>query len=118
MKDLRSPETYWRYISFIKQGGNSNGCNLCKPFPLIEEFNHWRILNNEFPYDAVAKTTHLLLPKRHVAYQELNVEEREEYDLIRSTYIEEHYHITVETPVKRQSIPKHFHVCLLVFKDD
>ncbi|OGI95613.1 hypothetical protein A2917_03630 [Candidatus Nomurabacteria bacterium RIFCSPLOWO2_01_FULL_42_17] len=117
MRDLRSLETHQKYLKFIADGNLSHGCNLCKTQPSIKEFVHWRIVPNPFPYDAVAKIHHMILPKRHVMYGELNEEEKMEYESLRWTYVEDNYDFVYQVVIKRQSIPEHFHTSLLVYHD-
>lgn len=33
---------------------------------VVKEFKHWVIVQNQYPYDAVAEVHHLLAPRVHV----------------------------------------------------
>ena len=56
--NLRSKEMHQKYITTPKNP------DFFTTAPSIEEFNHWRIINNDFPYDNVASVHHMLIPKR------------------------------------------------------
>ena len=114
MGDMRTRETREKYLAFIAKGGNSNGCNLCSA-PSLKEFEHWRIVDNDFPYDLVAQTTHMIVPKRHVDENGLTNEEIEEYKTIKKTYLVDYYNCIYETVPRRQSIRGHYHLILMVF---
>jgi hypothetical protein len=116
MIDLRTEETHERYEQFKRDGFLDHGCNLCKMQP-IKEFEFWKIINNDFPWDLVFKTNHMLIPKRHIVYNELNEEEKKEFDLIKSDYVDKNYGLLIEATNTKKSIPSHFHIHLIVFKD-
>jgi diadenosine tetraphosphate (Ap4A) HIT family hydrolase len=115
MTTLRSKETEERYKTEIDNGLLENGCALCKK-EALKEFKRWKILLNDFPYDAVAQTHHMLVPKRHLIEKELPEEEREELQSIKDTYLSDHYDYMVEATHKTKSIPGHFHLHLLLLK--
>jgi hypothetical protein len=85
---------------------------------LIKEFDSWVIVTNEFPYDAVASTSHMLATKREVEFDWdlLTKEERDEYELIRKTYLAEHYDAIWENLPRGSTVAHHFHVHLIVLK--
>ena len=113
---LRTEKTFKAYEKFKKDGFLADGCNLCKETKSIKEFKYWRIINNMFPYDRVAKTSHIIIPKRHVSYEKLNKIEKKEFELIKLRYINKKYHFTMEAMKNRMSIPAHFHIHLIVLK--
>ena len=113
---LRTKKTYRRYEKFKKNGFLANGCNLCKEAKSLKKFKHWRIINNLFPYDCVAKINHIIIPKRHVNYKNLNKIERKELESIKSKYIERKYQLIMEAMKREMSIPEHFHLHLIVLK--
>jgi predicted nucleic acid-binding OB-fold protein len=115
-QDLRTKKTYDKYMSMIAKGLLDHGCRLCQIKP-IKQFKYWKIINNDYPWDLVAKTNHILVSKRHITYEKLNQVERKEFDVIKAGYIEKNYGHIVETTNKRKSIPSHFHVHLLVLKN-
>ena len=119
MIDLRTRKTTNRYKKHIADGFLADGCSLCKKNKkeLIKEFKHWKIVNNIFPWDRIAKTSHMVIPKRHVKGINLTMTEIKELESIKSGYINEKYQIIVESTHKNKSIPEHFHLHLIVTKD-
>ena len=116
MVSLRSKRMHNIYVKALANGLTQNGCNLCKESKVIKDFKYWKVINNDFPYDLIAKVNHMIVPKRHATYKTLNSKEKKEYEYIKNTFIEKKYHILVETVVKRQSIGAHFHTNLIIFK--
>jgi len=84
--------------------------------PSIREWEHWRIIENLFPYDAAFKVHHLLLPKRRVSEIELNEEEKKELEVILQELTDVYSFWMVNFKAK-QSIKNHFHIHLLTYKD-
>lgn len=113
---LRTKESQKHYLKLMSEGFLNNGCNLCIA-PAINEFKYWRIVDNKFPYDLIAKINHMILPKRHTNYKGLSREEKDELDVIRAEYIGKNYVYIVETVEEKKSIPAHFHLHLIVPKD-
>jgi len=114
--DLRTKKTRRKYLKLISEGFLVNGCSLCKETKSIKEFKHWRILNNRFPWDRIAKTHHMIIPKRHTIYEKLNEIEKKEFEIIKVGYIEEKYELIAEAMNKKKSIPKHLHIHLIILK--
>lgn len=85
--------------------------------PRLREWEHWALIENEFPYTAVFKVHHLLIPKRIVDKDNLTDEESEELMLILDKMNEE-YDCLLVNYEKKQSIRNHFHVHLLIYKDN
>lgn len=112
MLSLRSKETEKKYQE-VRAERDPSFCALCEATPL-EEFTHWKILQNDFPYDEVASTHDMLVSKRHVTEGEITQEEWLEYNKIKHGYVAEKYEIVMEGTQKLKSIPDHFHVHLLV----
>lgn len=85
---------------------------------LIKEFKNWVIIENEFPYDAVATTSHMISTKREVRleWKLLNKEEREEYEIIKEEYLKNNYDAVWENFPSGQTLPHHFHLHLLILK--
>lgn len=85
---------------------------------LIKEFKNWVIIQNEFPYDAIAETSHMLSTKRVVAFDWalLTDEEIKEFNELKNTYLKENYEVIWENLPKGQTQPGHFHLHLLVLK--
>jgi hypothetical protein len=117
MGSLRTPEMEQKYIDYRKDGHMNHLCNICEKAPIIKEFKLWKIVGNLFPWDRVAKIQHMVVPKRHVVYEELSGEEKREFDEIKVGYIEKEYEIIAEATNKIKTIPSHFHMHLIVMKD-
>ncbi len=108
-----------KYIKWLK---NNKG-NLQNPLQhLIEkpikEFKYWLIIENEFPYDAIAENHHMLVPKRQIGFDWslLNTEETDEYNLIRKEYLPKVYDVVWENLPDARTIPVYFHIHLLKLK--
>ncbi len=114
---LRKKETQDKYEIAKKTHAFITECALCKKAEPIHKFEHWLLVPNSFPYDLVAETHHMLIPKRHVTYKELTGEEREELELLKSTHLEDNYETIAENTNRRKTIPQHFHLHLIVFKE-
>jgi diadenosine tetraphosphate (Ap4A) HIT family hydrolase len=117
MKQLRSAKYHETYEKLKLERKGQDHCFLCST-KSIQEFKHWRILLNDFPYDVIASTHHLIVPKIHKTEHLLTEEEREELILLKDTVLDKVYEFVVETLPSQKSIPKHFHLHLMVFKDD
>ena len=116
MGSLRTKESQQKYKDLIAKGHLSIGCKLCEDKSL-KEFTHWRIITNLFPFDLIAKTHHMIIPKRHITYNELTEVEKQELELIKTTLLGEEYEFMIENLSKMKSIPEHFHLHLVVTKD-
>lgn len=118
MNELRSKRTYRKYMKFKAGGFLADGCNLCKnkKGELLKNFKYWKILKNIFPYDLIAETHHMLMPKRHVAEKALTKKEKQELFLLKHGYVEINYEFMLEGTHKKKSIPGHFHIHLLKLK--
>ena len=121
---LRSKETMKKYIKVFeerKQPGKShNPFEYAKQHPelILHEFNHWLIINNDFPYDAIADTNHIIFPKRSVPFdwRLLHKEELDEFQILRETFLTDHYDVIHENLPSGQTQPGYFHLLLLKLK--
>ncbi len=109
---LRTDEMEDKYRDYRAQMKDV-ACFLCTAKPL-KEFKYWKILLNNFPYDKIAETHHMIMPLRHVIDREITKEEWQELLDIRAGYIEENYDFILDAVTK--SIPLHFHLHLIVPK--
>lgn len=116
MATFRTPETEEKYAEYIKTRGPSAGCVLCGR-PAIQTFTHWKIVENRFPYDKIAKVHHMLVAKEHLAQENVPQEAWWEFDKLKKGFINENYALILEQTPKESSIPGHFHVHLIVIKD-
>lgn len=122
---LRSKETMEKYITEFekrKQPGKSHN-----PFKhalenpqnqIIEEFNNWFIMVNDFPYDAVAEINHMIVTKREVSFdwKQLTKSELKEFQVLRDTYLKDNYDVIYENLPSGQTQPGWFHLNLLKLK--
>lgn len=74
----------------------------------------WRIIDNAFPYDEIAKVHHMLVPKRHVPDEEITSAEWAEFARLKKGYVNDTYEFTIEAVPRRMSIPGHMHLHLIV----
>lgn len=89
-----------------------------RPEIILREFDHWLIIQNDFPYDAIADVNHMIFPKRSVSFdwKLLNEEERNEFQHLRETFLNEHYDAIYENLPKNQTQPGYFHLLLVKLK--
>ncbi len=87
--------------------------------PSIKLFEHWRIINNDYPYDVGYKRCHMLLVKRAGvgSWNELNTYELSELDRIKQEYLYSEYDQIIENCPSRRSVPHIFHIHLVNFYD-
>ncbi len=91
-------------------------CPLCST-PTHLEFKYWRIVENTYPYDAVASKHHMLLTKRHLsADRDLTKEETDELIELKESVLDELYTFIMEALPRNKSIPGHYHLHLIVPK--
>jgi diadenosine tetraphosphate (Ap4A) HIT family hydrolase len=115
MASLRTPEGKARYQEYQKNKSATDSCPLCNRSE-IKKFTYWNITIAEFPYDLIAKTHHLLIPSRHTSEKNLSEEELSELSLIKKTFVNDSYDLTLENTTKQLSIPGHFHIHLIEIK--
>lgn len=112
---LRDTELILRYQDHIKRFREQGICPLCDEMP-IKLFRHWKIINNEYPYNMIAATHHMITSMRHITEDELTQEESNELQEIKKTFINSDYDLILEPTIKEKSIPDHFHLHLIVLK--
>lgn len=117
MGTLRTRESDAHYKKLCAEGLLEGGCSLCRA-RTIREFSYWRIIPNAFPYDRIAKTHHLILPKRHAVEEHLTREEWDEWDRLKKGSVNAQYEYIIEPTLRTKSIPQHCHYHLLVVKDE
>jgi len=93
----------------VKSG---NVCPLCNTKSIIE-FDHWRIIPNRYPYDAIAKQHDMLIPLRHTSGDDLSEDELTELNSLKHTVINDKYKYVMESLPKQKSIPGHWHLHLI-----
>lgn len=115
---LRTEETQKRYEE-VKMSRRMqiqhNVCPLCTAESL-QEFQYWRIVENEFPYDRIAAKHHIAVLKRHTTESKMTNNEREEFRELKEGYINENYEFVFESVPRVKTIPAHHHLHLIVVK--
>lgn len=80
---------------------------------VLEEYRYWFITPNDFPYDRIALSHDLLIPKRIFS----NLEEAKEDEYVELLEVKKEisgdYDLCVETLGDNRSINRHFHYHLL-----
>lgn len=115
MGDLRTKKSQAVYEAY-KAAGHLATCKLCEATPL-QTFKYWVIIGNAFPYDRIAATHDMIVPKRHVAEEGVSQEEWREYATIKNEVLHTTYEFMIEATHRKKSIPGHFHIHLLTVKD-
>lgn len=111
---FRSKEIQDKYDKYQAEG--HEGCGICRD-DTIKDFAHWKIIPNLFPYDLIATTHHMIVPKRHVDSKELTNIEKEELETLKETYLNDNYEYFFEVSNSGKSIPGHYHIHLIIPKD-
>lgn len=117
MNSFRTPEKQAEYKEIRKHFKNAHVCALCEKTS-IEEYEYWRIVKNDYPYDKIAKIHNMLIPKRHVTEEEFNIEEERELKEIKKKLLDSNYEFIIEATKHKKSIPEHFHLHLIITKDE
>jgi len=87
---------------------------------IIHSYRHWHIIANLFPYDKVAHTHDMLVPKRVFGkMSECNKEEWEEYKTIVTQFeTDAYYDVILENFSSNKSVPCHLHLHLIIWKSE
>jgi len=115
MVTLRTQEMESKYQEHKRAEWPTGFCPLCEK-ESKKDFGFWKVVENSFPYDQIAKIHHLLLPLRHVTGKELRAEELEELSMIRDSFVNAGYDWVIEPTEKNKSLPDHFHLHLIIGK--
>lgn len=116
MASLRSAEMKKKFAEYRENSKGDIECQLCIK-PSLNDFTHWRIVENSFPYDLIAKEHQMIVPRRHVPESGLIKEELDEFMKIKEEFINSHFDYIIEATPKNKSIPEHFHLHLIVGKE-
>lgn len=112
---LRTQETWEAYKKAPRR--NDDACFLCDldGVTIIKEFTHWMIVENQYPYDAVADHHHMLIPREHVQNEsQLSTRSKLELNIIkRNLELSEEYDCTISNFPIGQSHPTHLHFHLI-----
>ncbi len=113
---LRSEETAARYLADITSRQEDESCRLCKFELVIQEFEHWVLKRNKYPYDRYFERSDMLVTRRHVADTDLNQAERSELEKLKREVLCTNYDSLLEHMPAQRSIPAHAHYHLVQFK--
>jgi hypothetical protein len=113
MARFRSESVRLQYEEERRINASNPTCVICDR-EALQSFTYWKIITNEFPYDLIASTHHMLVPMRHVTEVELSDSEKEELVSIKHGLLDPQYDFIIETVSKKKSIPEHFHLHLVV----
>lgn len=108
---LRKKKSELIYSEYLKTLNDK--CIVCSRIPL-KKFKYWKIIDNHFPYDKIAKRHHMIAPYRHTIEEKLNIEELSELKKIKQLLKKSEYHYILEA--NHKSFPEHFHLHLIVIK--
>ena len=75
-------------------------CYLCAG-KIIKEFAGWKIVENEYPYDRIASTHHMVTTKRHSTEATLTPHEEMEFEREIKPYLHRNYDMIFENTVRR-----------------
>ena len=110
---LRTPQTERTYREHLERG--IEYCIYCEKDLLKKEYNHWVLLENRYPYDAIFSKHDMLAPKRHIPdASELSRTEWEDYYVIEED-LRRDYDVKWENFPHRRTIQSHYHIHLLSF---
>lgn len=111
---LRTFQTWDKY----KNRSLQDGCFLCQDQVKLDEYKHWYITKNDYPYDAVTSHHHMLVSKEHVNDEtKLSKEARMElYRIIWELESKSFYDSILRNFQAAQSHPTHLHYHLLRYQ--
>lgn len=121
----RTPETQARYDKARKDGDtilrhdeNDNIYFDLSQAVIHQEYAHWVLIPNSFPYDALFTTHDMLVPRRRFAHiRDATDEERHEYYAIKKDIDNNFkYESIIENFEASRSAPDHFHAHLVVWR--
>lgn len=112
---MRTNESEKKYKEYRQKGGLDDGCRLCEA-PALQEFEHWKVIENKFPYDMIADTHNMVVPRAHHSVKEISAEAWAEYNMLKYGPLGAEYDFFIEATPNRLSIPTHFHLHLVVLK--
>jgi len=110
---LRSKKLEKIYQDYLKNDYDYK-CIFCSRDMIIEEFNHWILLKNKFPYNKVFKNHCLLSPKAHI--KEFKDLYKDEITELNELLEELDYDMCILNKKKKRSVPEHFHYHLVKIK--
>lgn len=117
MSDLRSKNNSIKYKELLKNLGDDVKDELVKK-DSIKEWEHWRLVENDYPYDLIASKHTMIIPKRVFgSLIEANCLELAEIAEIKIELANQ-YNLYIEsTPGTQRSIKAHYHLHCIKLKD-
>ncbi len=118
---LRTKETTTKYHQYLLEDHNKSADFDSKlQNEVVRDFTYWVIVPNSFPYDAIATTHHMLVPKRVFSEeQDMTQEEYNELLSIKKSLSKgTEYSILMENLDSARSIKDHFHIHIIKLKED
>ena len=109
---FRKPETAAAYLKHRMQPDWNTPCVLCERKPL-HSFKYWKVITNDFPYDAIASRHDLLVTLQHTTDKQLTPEELQELQEIKTDHISKKYDYMMESMPGNKTIPEHHHLHLI-----
>lgn len=87
--------------------------------PSIRQWEHWRLIDNTFPYGIAFKEHLMLLPKRAGVAErsQLNDVEKQEFEQILKDFVYPEYDLWFENCPKRRSMNHIYHVHIANYCD-
>lgn len=113
---LRTEETATAYEAAQREQNSVGGCRLCADPDTIEEYTHWRLMPNRFPYDRLFEKSDMLVLRRHSDEYGLTQDERRELLHLKAEVLSDRYDGFLEQLPKQRSIPHHYHVHVVTYK--
>lgn len=109
----RSHESQTAYEEFVKTN-SSESFNLADE-TVVQEFEHWTIIENRFPYDNMAHVNHLLVSKKPLqsAHAAPNNIKEEFESIIESLVNEEFYDARIENFPQVTTVKTQYHIHLV-----
>lgn len=92
-------------------------CYLCSA-KVVKEFMGWKIIENEYPYDTIAGSHHMVTLKRHGTEVTLTPHEKMEFERDIKPYLHRQYDMIFENTVRAKSIPGHHHLHMITLKEN
>jgi len=87
---------------------------------IIHSYTHWHIITNLFPYDKIAQTHDMLVPKR--TFGKMSECNKDEWDESKQLSLNSRQMPTMmqflENFSRNRSVSKHLHLHLLVWKEE
>jgi hypothetical protein len=114
---LRTPETLKVYRARRQKLGDSLAKVDLTKLPFIRAWKYWVLVENEFPYDKIAKKHDLLVATRHFVHDaELDILEREELFAIKAEFAEsKEYDSLLENLSHNRTVPWQYHLHCIKF---